>query len=106
MKLDKDIVQRRVDLMTAEGIVCISAISTQLLLNYFQTFVPNIHVGVDVDVNEIHNEHDAVVICTGATWPRDLKIPHRDANGIHFAMEYLQIGLITSPSFVSDRVSY
>lgn len=75
MKLDKDIVQRRVDLMAAEGV----------------TFVPNIHVGVDVDGNEFRSEYDAVVVCTGATWPRDLKIPNRGANGIHFAMEYLQL---------------
>jgi len=106
MKLDKDIIQRRINLMTAEGIVCIFAIAAQLLLNHFQTFVPNIHVGVDVDVNRFRNEHDAVVICTGATWPRDLKIPHRDANGIHFAMEYLQVGLIPSPGFVSYRKFY
>ncbi|KAF8350828.1 NADPH-dependent glutamate synthase [Amanita rubescens] len=68
MKLDKGIVQRRLDLMAAEGI----------------TFVPNANVGVDVD-------NDAIAICTGATWPRDLKIPGRNAAGIHFAMEYLQL---------------
>jgi hypothetical protein len=34
------------------------------------------------------------VICTGATWPRDLKIPNRDVSGIHFAMEFLQVGVI------------
>ncbi|KAJ3561152.1 hypothetical protein NP233_g10374 [Leucocoprinus birnbaumii] len=75
MKLDKDIVQRRLDLMAAEGV----------------TFVPNTHVGVDVDVSELRDEYDAVVICTGATWPRDLKIPNRSANGVHFAMEFLQL---------------
>ncbi|KAF9532316.1 NADPH-dependent glutamate synthase [Crepidotus variabilis] len=75
MKLDKSIVQRRIDLMAAEGI----------------TFVPNSHVGVDVDAEELQEENDAVVICTGATWPRDLKIPNRDADGIHFAMEFLQL---------------
>ena len=32
-----------------------------------------------------------MVICTGATWPRDLKIPNRDADGIHFAMDFLQV---------------
>lgn len=56
-----------------------------------QTFVPNAHVGVGVDVEELRNENDAIVICTGATWPRDLKIPNRDADGIHFAMEFLQV---------------
>ncbi|KZS99124.1 NADPH-dependent glutamate synthase [Sistotremastrum niveocremeum HHB9708] len=75
MKLDKTIVQRRLDLMAAEGV----------------TFVPNAHVGVNVDVADIRAANDAVVVCTGATWPRDLKIPNRDADGIHFAMEYLQL---------------
>ncbi|KAJ8517312.1 hypothetical protein ONZ45_g5485 [Pleurotus djamor] len=75
MKLDKAIVQRRIDLMAAEGV----------------TFVPNAHIGVDVDVAQLRAENDAVVVCTGATWPRDLKIPNRDADGIHFAMEFLQL---------------
>ena len=48
-------------------------------------------MGRDIDVNEIRAQNDAVVICTGATWPRDLKIPNREADGIHFAMEYLQL---------------
>ncbi|EJT98370.1 NADPH-dependent glutamate synthase [Dacryopinax primogenitus] len=75
MKLDKAIVQRRVDLMAAEGV----------------TFVTNADVGVNVSAEKIKDENDVVVICTGATWPRDLKIPNRDADGIHFAMEYLQL---------------
>jgi glutamate synthase (NADPH/NADH) len=53
--------------------------------------VPNANIGVDIDAGELQNENDAVVVCTGATWPRDLKIPGRDADGIHFAMEYLQV---------------
>ncbi|KDQ60668.1 hypothetical protein JAAARDRAFT_190827 [Jaapia argillacea MUCL 33604] len=75
MKLDKAVVQRRLDLMAAEGV----------------TFVPNAHIGVDVDAAQIRAENDAVVVCTGATWPRDLKLPNREADGIHFAMEYLQL---------------
>lgn len=75
MKLDKAIVQRRLDLMAAEGV----------------TFIPNAHVGVDIDPVKLREEYDALVICTGATWPRDLKIPGRDADGIHFAMEFLQL---------------
>ncbi|KAF8636732.1 hypothetical protein AX17_003535 [Amanita inopinata Kibby_2008] len=75
MKLDKSIVQRRLDLMAAEGI----------------TFVPNSSVGVDVDAAQLRAENDAIVICTGATWPRDLKIPGRNTPGIHFAMEFLQL---------------
>jgi len=74
MKLDKNVVQRRIDLMTDEGV----------------TFVPNAHVGVDVDVEDLRSQSDALIVCTGATWPRDLRLPNRDADGIHFAMEFLQ----------------
>lgn len=74
MKLDKKIVQRRVDLMAAEGI----------------TFVTNAHIGADVDAIKIREENDAMIVATGATWPRDLKIPGREADGIHFAMDFLQ----------------
>ena len=56
-----------------------------------KTFVANAHVGVNVDAAALRDENDAVVICTGATWPRDLKIPNRNADGVHFAREYLQV---------------
>ncbi|KAF8951396.1 glutamate synthase [NADH] [Haplosporangium bisporale] len=75
MKLDKGHVQRRIDLMEAEGI----------------KFVPNAHVGVTHDVAKIKYENDAVVLATGATWPRDLPIANRNLDGIHFAMEFLQL---------------
>jgi len=74
MKLDKKIVQRRIDLMAEEGI----------------KFVTNAHVGVDVLAAELKNNFDAVVICTGATKPRDLPIPGRDLKGIYMAMEFLR----------------
>jgi glutamate synthase (NADPH/NADH) small chain len=74
MKLDKKIVQRRIDLMAEEGI----------------KFVTNAHVGVDVSSAELKNNFDAVVICTGATKPRDLPIPGRDLKGIYMAMEFLR----------------
>ncbi|KIR26135.1 glutamate synthase (NADPH/NADH) [Cryptococcus deuterogattii LA55] len=75
MKLDKDVVQRRVDLMAAEGV----------------TFVTDAHVGIDpqYDPLNIKAENDAVIVATGATWPRDLKLPHREVDGIHFAMDFL-----------------
>ena len=100
MKLDKAIVQRRIDLMAAEGIVRIMLSWTApiSLTPLLQTFVPNANVGVDIDVTDLRAENDAVVLCTGATWPRDLKIPNREADGIHFAMEYLQVCLRASPS--------
>ena len=73
MKLDKNQVQRRVDKMTAEGV----------------TFKTGVNVGKDVDPTELVNEYDAVLLATGATKPRDLPIPGRELNGVHFAMEYL-----------------
>ncbi|KAG1468987.1 hypothetical protein G6F56_003523 [Rhizopus delemar] len=74
MKLDKKIVQRRIDLLAAEGI----------------NFVTNAHIGIDIDANKIRTDNDAMVLATGATWPRDLKIPGRESNGVHFAMDFLQ----------------
>merc|ERR1712225_232044 len=77
MKLDKEkVVQRRWDLMAAEGI----------------EFVNNAHVGVDPEysVEKLRSECDALIYATGATWPRDLRAPNRSADGIHFAMSFLQ----------------
>ncbi len=73
MKLDKQVVQRRVDLMAAEGI----------------TFVTQTEVGQDYPADKLLQEFDAVVLCGGATKPRDLPIEGRDLKGIHFAMEFL-----------------
>ncbi|MEX1232957.1 MAG: glutamate synthase subunit beta [Planctomycetaceae bacterium] len=73
MKLDKSLVQRRVDLMEAEGV----------------HFVTNIQIGVDLPAKKLLDDFDAVVLCTGATKPRDLHITGRDLEGIHFAMEFL-----------------
>jgi NAD(P)H-dependent glutamate synthase small subunit len=77
MKLGKDIVQRRVDLMHAEGV----------------EFVTNADVGGDgdnaVDTNDMIKEFDAVLFATGATRPRDLDAPGRELKGIHFAMDFL-----------------
>lgn len=74
MKLDKKVVQRRLDLMAAEGV----------------KFVPNTHVGLDVDAKSLRKGADVMLLATGATWPRDLKIPNRNLDGIHFAMDFLQ----------------
>ena len=52
-------------------------------------FRPGVNVGVDVTAAELRAEFDAVVLCGGATAPRDLPIPGRDLEGIHFAMDYL-----------------
>ena len=77
MKLGKDVVQRRVDLLKEEGI----------------TFVTSADVGGSgdnaVDVKTLQKENDAVLFATGATKPRDLEVPGRELNGVHFAMEFL-----------------
>ncbi|PWN54002.1 putative glutamate synthase [Violaceomyces palustris] len=73
MKLDKAVVQRRVDLMAAEGV----------------KFITGTSVGKDVQASDLKVQNDALVYATGATWPRDLKIPGREADGVHFAMDFL-----------------
>jgi len=74
MKLDKSVVQRRVDILAQEGI----------------TFKTNVEVGKDINANLLCNDYDAVVLATGATKPRDLPAPGRDLKGVHFAMEFLR----------------
>ncbi|KAF7492057.1 Glutamate synthase [NADH] [Sarcoptes scabiei] len=74
MKLSKQVVQRRIDLMTESGIV----------------FKPNTNVGVDITGQQLLEQFDAICLATGATWPRDLKIDGRDLNGIYFAVDYLR----------------
>ena len=74
MKLDKnEVVLRRVKLLEDSGV----------------TFKCNINVGTDITAEQLLKDFDAVVICTGATKPRDLPIPGRELKGIHFAMDFL-----------------
>jgi len=93
MKLDKTLVQRRVDLLAAEGV----------------KFVTNAHVGAHdtgkpdqiasqmglpsrarrIDPEILRQENDALLLATGATHPRDLRIPGRELKGVLFAMEFL-----------------
>ncbi|NGP89410.1 glutamate synthase subunit beta [Fodinibius halophilus] len=72
-KLDKSVVQRRVELLEKEGI----------------KFVTNTEVGTDLSTRELTDNHDAIILATGATKPRDLDIEGRELDGIHFAMEFL-----------------
>lgn len=72
-KLSRQIVERRVALLREEGI----------------NFKTNCAVGTDITFAELHQRYDATVLCLGAEKPRDLMIPGRDADGIHFAMEFL-----------------
>lgn len=73
MKLDKRVVQRRVDILEEEGII----------------FKPNTEVGKDISTKKLLRNFDAVILANGATKPRDLKVEGRGLKGIHFAMEYL-----------------
>lgn len=73
MKLSKHVLTRRIDLMTAEGI----------------TFITRTEVGKDYPAEKLLQEFDAVVLCGGATKPRDLPVEGRGLKGIHFAMEFL-----------------
>lgn len=70
MKLEKDTVDRRVNLLREEGI----------------EFVTNANIGQNIDVNEVKANHDALILTVGATKPRDLPVPGRDLNGVIFAM--------------------
>ena len=73
MKLEKHVVERRIQLMKDEGI----------------RFVCNREIGRDVAATQLQRDFDALVICTGATVPRNLLVKGRNLKGIHFAMEYL-----------------
>ncbi|XP_061953656.1 glutamate synthase 1 [NADH], chloroplastic isoform X1 [Populus nigra] len=76
MKTDKvDIVQRRVNLMSEEGI----------------NFVVNANVGIDplYSLDRLRDENNAIVLAVGATKPRDLPVPGRELSGVYFAMQFL-----------------
>src|SRR5688572_23804670 len=72
-KLEKQILDRRIDLMEKEGII----------------FRVNAYVGVNVSAKNLQDDFDAVVVCGGASQPRDLPIPGREFKGVHFAMDFL-----------------
>jgi len=72
-KMEKNVVQRRVDQMAEEGVV----------------FRPNTYVGRNYSTEELKSSFDAIVLAGGSTIARDLPVPGRDLEGVHFAMEYL-----------------
>src|SRR5678816_2392059 len=74
-KMEKSILDRRLDIMTAEGV----------------TFQTNANVGVNVPVEDLRKNFDSLLLAGGATLPRDLSIPGRELDGIHFAMDYLPL---------------
>ncbi len=73
-KLEKWVVERRIALLTEEGVV----------------FKCNAHVGVNISINDLLREYQAIVLAGGSTIPRDLNIPGRDLKGVHFAMDFLK----------------
>jgi glutamate synthase (NADPH) small chain len=72
-KMEKTVLDRRLEQMTAEGV----------------QFQPNAHVGRNVPVEALRKEFDAILLSGGAEAPRDLKVPGRELKGIHFAMDFL-----------------
>ena len=72
-KLDKEVLRRRLSIMEEEGI----------------TFETGVNVGVDLPTDQLLNDFDAICLACGSTQPRDLPVPGRELNGVHFAMEYL-----------------
>jgi glutamate synthase (NADPH/NADH) small chain len=74
-KMEKRFLERRLDILKAEGI----------------TFCTGVNVGVTMPVAQLKRDFDAVVLTGGASWARDLKVPGRELSGIHFAMDYLSV---------------
>lgn len=72
-KMEKEHLDRRLEQMRAEG----------------TRFRAGVEIGKDISWEQLRRRYDAVVICTGATVPRDLPIPGRELSGVHFAMDYL-----------------
>lgn len=74
MKLEKSVIDRRIRLMEEEGV----------------KFVTNVNVGVDITSEELLKKFDRVVLACGASNPRDIKVPGREAKGIYFAVDFLK----------------
>jgi glutamate synthase (NADPH) small chain len=72
-KLDKRVLDRRLEVMKEEGV----------------KFVTSANVGVNVSVQHLREEFDSILLCGGSTVPRDLPIPGRNLKGVHFAMDFL-----------------
>jgi len=72
-KLEKHVIDRRIDQMRSEGV----------------QFVTGAHVGVNIPIETLTGQYEAILLCGGSEQPRDLKIPGRELKGIHYAMEFL-----------------
>ena len=91
MKLDKAVVQRRIDLMQAEGI----------------TFLKNQDIGKTTSLHALEKQYDAVVLCCGAKQARDLQVEGREAEGVHFAVDYLTNAtkVLLDPEGTQERIT-
>ncbi len=88
-KMEKQHIDRRIAQMEAEG----------------TRFRPGVAIGIDISWDELRRRYDAVLIATGATKPRDIKVPGRELDGVHFAMEYLtQANRVVSGTEVADQI--
>lgn len=89
-KMEKSVLDRRLDVMRAEG----------------TRFRAGVEIGRDIPWDQLRRRYDAVVVATGATKPRDLPIPGRDLDGVHFAMEYLvQSNRVGAGDEVPDQIN-
>lgn len=89
-KLEKGLIDRRMEQMAAEGV----------------TFRTGVNVGVDIKAAELRAQYDAVVLCGGATQARDLPVPGRELKGVHFAMEFLtQQNQVVAGDTIQDQIS-
>jgi glutamate synthase (NADPH/NADH) small chain len=86
MKLEKTVIERRIQLMKDEGV----------------KFLTNVDVGKDITAEELERKYDAVILCCGSGNPRDIKAPGRDAKGIYFAVDFLKA---TTKSLMSSNLS-
>jgi glutamate synthase (NADPH/NADH) small chain len=93
-KMEKRFIDRRMEQMEAEGVV----------------FRPSVNIGVDIDASELLTQFDAVCLTGGATHARNLEVPGRDLDGVHYAMEYLPMqnrrnagDEIPDPAFISAK---
>ncbi|HEX4737692.1 MAG TPA: glutamate synthase subunit beta [Allosphingosinicella sp.] len=72
-KMEKHLIDRRIQQMEIEGVI----------------FRPGLHIGVDVSVERLMDDYDVLVLAGGAELPRDLPVPGRELDGVHFAMDFL-----------------
>ena len=74
MKLEKKYIERRIDIMKEEGV----------------EFVTGVDVGKDIKAAELMKKYDRIILCCGASNPRDIKVPGRESKGIYFAVDFLK----------------